>query len=212
MRRPRVRAGERQRPYRLVSGGVHFGFEYDRPTTRRRRACAAASRTRHLTGGHADVAYGLVDDDERRLRRPVVSGGCDPGGMIPWNLLDLDKALRASWAADTCSPDDQADWQSGNPAWGHCDITALIVNDVFGGDLIVGEVHRDETQHGFHWWNRLPSGVELDLTREQFQHGQTVTAARVVERPAGPLPRRWEEYLLLRERVIKHLGPLPEPV
>lgn len=143
---------------------------------------------------------------------PVVSGGCDADGVTPWNLLDLDKALRASWAADTCSPDDQADWQPGNPAWGHCDITALIVNDVFGGDLIVGEVHRDGTQRGFHWWNRLPSGVELDLTREQFQHGQTVTASRVVERPPGPLPRRWEEYLLLRERVIKHLGPLPEAV
>jgi hypothetical protein len=37
-----------------------------------------------------------------------------------------------------------------------------------------------------------------------------VTAARVVERPPGPL-RRWDEYLLLRERVIKHLGHLPEP-
>lgn len=131
--------------------------------------------------------------------------------MIPLNLLDLDKALRAGWAADTCSPDDQADWWPGNPAWGHCDITALIVNDLFGGDLVVGEVYLDGTQHGFHWWNRLPRGVELDLTREQFRHGQTVAAARVVERPPGPLPRRWEEYLLLRERVAKHLGLLPEP-
>ncbi|MGW9030780.1 YunG family protein [Streptomyces sp. NPDC055722] len=132
--------------------------------------------------------------------------------MTPWNLIDLDRALRAGWAADTCSPDDQANWQQSNPAWGHCDITALIVNDVFGGDLMVGEVHLEGTQHGFHWWNRLPSGVELDLTREQFQRGQTITAVRVVERPPGPLPRRWEEYLLLRERVIEHLGSLPEPV
>lgn len=133
--------------------------------------------------------------------------------MTPWNLLDLDKALRAGWAADTCSPDDLADWQPDNPACGHCDITALIVNDVFGGDLMVGEVYLpDGAQRGFHWWNRLPSGVELDLTREQFQDGQTVAAARVVERPPGPLPRRWEEYLLLRERVTEHLGRLPEPV
>jgi hypothetical protein len=131
--------------------------------------------------------------------------------MIPWSLLDLDKALRAGWAADTCSPDDRADWQPGNPAWGHCDITALIVNDVFGGDLMVGEVHLDGSRRGFHWWNKLSSGVELDLTREQFQHGQTVTAARVVERPPGQLPRRWDEYLLLRGRVLKHLGHLPEP-
>ncbi|MCJ1681524.1 hypothetical protein MTF65_30045 [Streptomyces sp. APSN-46.1] len=131
--------------------------------------------------------------------------------MIPWNLLDLDRALRASWAADTCSPDNQAEWQPRNPAWGHCDITALIVNDIFGGDLMLGEVHLDGDQHGFHWWNRLPGGTELDLTHEQFQLGQTVTEARVIERPPGPLPRRWDEYLLLRKRVIEHLGHLPEP-
>ncbi|WP_455569109.1 YunG family protein [Streptomyces echinatus] len=144
-------------------------------------------------------------------RDRIVSGGWDASGMIPWNLLVLDKALRASWAADTCSPDDQADWQPSNPAWGHCDITALIVNDIFGGDLMVGEVHLNGDQRGFHWWNRLPSGVELDLTHEQFLHGQTVSAARVVQRPPGPLTRRGEEYLLLRERVVKHLGHLPEP-
>ncbi|EEP74913.1 hypothetical protein MCAG_05240 [Micromonospora sp. ATCC 39149] len=132
--------------------------------------------------------------------------------MAPWNLLDLDKALRVSWAADTCSPDDQADWQPSNPAWGHCDITALIVNDVFRGDLVVGKVYLGAVQRGFHWWNRLSSGVELDLTREQFQAGQSIEEARVVERPVGPLPRRWQEYLLLRERVGKHLGALPEPI
>lgn len=130
--------------------------------------------------------------------------------MIPWNLLDLDRALRASWAADTCSSDDQPEWTPGNPAWGHCDITALIVNDVFGGDLVRGEVHVGGDQRGFHRWNRLSSGVELDLMREQFQRGEHVTAASVVDRPPGPL-RRWEEYLLLRERVMGHLGRLPEP-
>lgn len=133
--------------------------------------------------------------------------------MIPWNLLAIDKALRASWATDTCSPDDlaRAGWQPDNPALGHCDVTALIVNDIFGGDLMVGEVWLDGEQHGFHWWNRLPSGIELDLTREQFQLGQTVTAARVVERLPGPTRHRWSEYLLLRERVIGRLGHLPEP-
>jgi hypothetical protein len=138
---------------------------------------------------------------------------CDWGGAVPAVPACILEPLREEFlalllAADTCSPDDRADWQPRNPAWGHCDITALIVNDIFGGDLMVGEVHLDGDQHGFHWWNRLPSGVELDLTHEQFQRGQTVTATRVVERPPGPLPRRWDEYLLLRKRVIEHLGRL----
>ncbi|MBQ0825179.1 YunG family protein [Streptomyces tagetis] len=131
--------------------------------------------------------------------------------MPPWDLLTIDRALRAGWAADTCSPDDaaRAPWQPGNPAWGQCDITALLVHDVFGGDLVVGEVYQGAEQHGHHWWNRLPSGVELDLTREQFRDGQTVTAPRVVRRPPGPPPRRRAEYLRLRERVAAHLGHLP---
>ncbi|WP_455770508.1 YunG family protein [Streptomyces goshikiensis] len=50
-------------------------------------------------------------------------------------------------------------------------------------------------------------GVFVDLTREQFRLGQTVTAGRVMgKRPAGRLPRRWEEYQVLRRRVFERLG------
>ncbi|MFJ9033958.1 hypothetical protein ACIRQP_36870 [Streptomyces sp. NPDC102274] len=92
------------------------------------------------------------------------------------------------------SPRSRCHWRrviAGQSAWGHCDITALIVPDIFGGDLVVGEVHQDGEPQGVRrWkWNRLPHGVELGLTREQFQHGWAVTAARVVERPPSS-PRR----------------------
>jgi hypothetical protein len=141
-----------------------------------------------------------------------------PYGMLPamhptpWTLTGLDQALRASWAADTCSPDDieREAWHPDNPAWGHCDITALVVHDLFGGDLLVAEVHHSGERAGYHWWNRLPSGLELDLTREQFRAGQTVGDPCPVHRPPGPLPRRHSEYALLRARVATHLGPLPE--
>ncbi|MFF2629938.1 hypothetical protein ACFVUN_29760 [Kitasatospora griseola] len=132
--------------------------------------------------------------------------------MTPWNLLDLDRALRAGWAADTCSPDDllRAGWGPENPAWGQCDITTLVVHDLFGGELLVGKVYLGGEQQGFHWWNRLPSGAELDLTLEQFRDGQTVTEGRVLARPVGPTRHRWAEYLLLRERVGERLGGFPE--
>jgi hypothetical protein len=133
----------------------------------------------------------------------------------PLTLTALDQALRASWAADTCSPDDvaRAAWHPGNPAWGHCDITALVVHDLFGGDLLVAEVHHAGEQAGYHLWNRLASGVELDLTRDQFRDGQTVGEPRILPRRPGPLPRRSLEYALLRDRVAARLGgPLPLPV
>jgi hypothetical protein len=124
----------------------------------------------------------------------------------------VERALRASWAADTCSPDDldRAGWHAGNPAWGHCDVTALVVNDIFGGDFVVGAVYLGAEQHGYHTWNRLASGVDIDLTRDQFRDGQVVRELRVAVRPAdrGGHPR-YAAYDLLRERVAARLGPLP---
>ena len=86
------------------------------------------------------------------------------------SMAEIDSAVRASWAADTCSADDavRAPWAADNPAWGHCDITALVLHDLLGGNLMVGEVHLDGEQHGYHWWNRLDSRAEIDLTRVQF--------------------------------------------
>ncbi|GIF49203.1 hypothetical protein DFJ67_7851 [Asanoa ferruginea] len=123
-------------------------------------------------------------------------------------LSDIERAVRASWAADTCSPDDvaRAAWTPDNPAWGHCDITALLVSDVFGGDLMLGEVHLDGIQHGYHWWNRLAGGIEIDLTRSQFRLGQVISGARPVPRPVGRPKRRYAEYELLRQRVDARLG------
>ena len=134
-------------------------------------------------------------------------------GMTSWSLTEIEAAVRATWAADTCSPDDEArfGWGPENPALGHCDITALVVNDLFGGDLVVAEVFRDGEQEGYHWWNRLDNGLELDLTRDQFQLGQTLSAVRVVARPVGPTRRRHAEYLVFRERLSRRLNPLPTP-
>lgn len=132
-----------------------------------------------------------------------------PAGANPLTLTGIDAALRGAWSADTCSPDDAArtPWTADNPAWGHCDITTLVVHDMLGGDLLVGEVWSAEgEQQGFHWWNRLASGVELDLTREQFLLGQRVTAPRSVTRPPGRLPRRHAEYELLRQRFTEEVS------
>jgi hypothetical protein len=140
-----------------------------------------------------------------------VVGSAHTLAVTPWTLDTIEAALRASWAADTCSPDDlaRAGWHAGNPAWGQCDITALVVHDLLGGDLMLGDVRRGAERHGYHWWNRLASGVEIDLTRSQFVDGQEVVAARPVARPASPPQRRLKEYRLLRERVAARLGPLP---
>jgi len=74
---------------------------------------------------------------------------------------DLEQAIRRSWSADTTV---DHDWTPQLASKGQCAVTALVVQDYLGGDLLrasVGEVT--------HYWNRLPDGTILDLTRDQFR-------------------------------------------
>ena len=120
-------------------------------------------------------------------------------------LERIEAALRASWSDETCDPVDRP-WSPANPAKGQCGVTALVVHDLLGGDLVVAEVlHADGTRQGDHTWNRLPDGTEVDLTAEQFRAGEVVQPGRVVERPPGPPRRCVDEYELLRTRVLARL-------
>lgn len=116
-------------------------------------------------------------------------------------------ALRESWSAETCDPVDLPAWCQANKARGQCGSTALVINDLLGGDLMIAEVlWPDGSRQGFHYWNLLPDGSEVDLTREQFTEGEVVQAGQVVKRPPGPPNRCREQYELLRRRVLLRLG------
>lgn len=119
-------------------------------------------------------------------------------------LAELEHAIRRSWGADTCAPEDRPNWTPGNPARGQCGVTALVVNDLLGGDLVRGEVHVDGQRVDFHWWNRFGDGVDVDLTREQFTAGEVVVAGTVIARQPR-LKRLVAEYELLRDRVHRAL-------
>ncbi|WP_405693525.1 hypothetical protein [Streptomyces sp. NBC_01185] len=124
--------------------------------------------------------------------------------MEPLLLTDIEAAVRSSWGADTTTPAHRPLWDPGNPARDQCGVTALVVNDLLGGDLIRGEVRVDGERVDFHWWNRLGRGVEIDLTREQFGAHEIVSGGVVVERPAE-IVRLREEYEVLSTRVLERL-------
>ncbi|URM90799.1 hypothetical protein LUW75_13335 [Streptomyces sp. MRC013] len=126
----------------------------------------------------------------------------------PLLLTDIEQAVRSSWDADTCTPEFRARWRPDNPARDQCGVTAMVLNDLLGGELIRGEVLVDGVRTDYHWWNRLGMGVEVDLTREQFGPEEIVTGGVVVPRPPK-LVRLREEYELLRERVAEKLGKRP---
>ncbi|MBB2946730.1 hypothetical protein FB565_006498 [Actinoplanes lutulentus] len=109
--------------------------------------------------------------------------------------------LRASWGADTCDPHDLPDWHPGNPSRGQCGVTALLVQDLLGGDLILGEVFKNGHKVGHHYWNRLPSGEETDFTADQFHPGEQIVGGEVQHRPPGAPKRCRARYQLLSNRV-----------
>ena len=122
------------------------------------------------------------------------------------NVELLRPALRAAWGPDTCDPHDLAKWQPDNPARGQCGTTALVVQDLLGGELFLGEVRINGVKIGHHWWNRLPDGTTVDLTADQFQPGETVTGGEIRHRPPDAPTRCRGQYELLRHRVLGALA------
>ena len=76
-------------------------------------------------------------------------------------LVALRVELESCWCADTSFWPEL--WTPAHPSVGQCAVTALVVSDRFGGEIL-----RTVNQDVVHYWNRL-SGVDVDLTRDQFE-------------------------------------------
>lgn len=98
------------------------------------------------------------------------------------------------------------EWTPGNPSRDQCGMTALVVQDILGGDLIIAEVHVEGTQIGHHYWNRLPDGSEVDLTADQFRPDEKVVGGTVIARPPDAPRYHRDHYELLRRRVLEALA------
>lgn len=112
--------------------------------------------------------------------------------------VDLARALRASWQRDTSSDPDR--WEAANAAFGQCAVTALVVQDFLGGELLrttVGDVS--------HYWNELGSGDELDLTRHQFAIYQPKGRYRRTREYVLSFPETRYRYARLLKRVVDFL-------
>ncbi|MFE7117711.1 hypothetical protein ACFU99_20075 [Streptomyces sp. NPDC057654] len=122
-------------------------------------------------------------------------------------LADIERAILGSWSAETCTPEYRSRWTPDNPARDQCGVTAMVLNDLVGGELLRGEVRVGGERVDYHWWNRLGMGVEIDLTREQFVPEETVTEGIAIPRPPGSeWARLREEYELLHGRVMEKLA------
>jgi hypothetical protein len=105
--------------------------------------------------------------------------------------------LRDAWTGDTSV---DSSWTPTCPALGQCAVTALVVQDYLGGDLM-----RCEVEGTSHYWN-LVDGVEIDLTRSQFNHFLPRHIAVRSRDYVLSSPDTMRRYETLRARVARILG------
>lgn len=66
-------------------------------------------------------------------------------------------ALERSWSEASARQ-----WQADNPALGQCNVTALLIHDLYGGDIL-----KTPLPAGDHFYN-LIDGERVDCTASQF--------------------------------------------
>ena len=127
--------------------------------------------------------------------------------MSEFTVAEVSAAIVASWSRETCyARDDYIDrGRSGDQSRGQCGTTSLVLNDYFGGELVVADVFVDDQKDGVHYWNRLPDGQIVDLTKLQFLSNETLGTAKVLKRSPGSPVNGLAQYSLLKERVANFL-------
>lgn len=110
--------------------------------------------------------------------------------------------IRKAWCAETSSADD---YDGSIPSDGQCAVTALVVQDWLGGELIRAEVQG--AGGASHYWNLIPDMGEIDLTRDQFPRewaiprGDIVPRSRLLEGNRATNSRTPQRYELLKQRI-----------
>ena len=129
--------------------------------------------------------------------------------MTDYELSGLEEAIRRSWSRETTS--DPERWNPENPAWGQCAVTALVINDYLGGEMVWAEATLPEGRTISHYFN-LVDGKEVDVTREQFPKGTVIpTGVEKKKQYASTreyvlsFPATQQRYEILKKKVTENV-------
>jgi len=116
---------------------------------------------------------------------------------------ELETIINKSWSKETSS---ELNWSHDNAALGQCAVTALVIDDYLGGEIVWAE---DPLSNGTksHYFNKI-NGQEIDWTRKQFPKGTII--------PEG-IPKTKEfsttrEYILSYPQTVKRYEILKKRV
>lgn len=77
--------------------------------------------------------------------------------MPKFHEKEIREVLKKSWSIHSSTK-----WTPANPAKGQCGVTALVVQDLLGG-----EIRKTLLSEGWHYYNEI-SGKRMDFTDSQF--------------------------------------------
>lgn len=118
-------------------------------------------------------------------------------------LNSLQEILVKCYSKDTAYPLNIELWNSKNPTCGQCAITAVIIQDYFGGTIHRIKMKDNET----HYFNIL-DGKIVDFTKEQYElyniviqyePNELISRERILSNPNTN-----KRYNILKERVEKY--------
>ena len=115
-------------------------------------------------------------------------------------LKNLEDAIKSSWGKDTCYPASANEWTKKNPAFGQCAVTAIVVQDYLGGEIL-------SCKSLHHYYNQLPNFTIIDLTKSQFPDGTLIksdgpaTRNYLLNGESAERAKTRERYEILKKRV-----------
>jgi hypothetical protein len=105
---------------------------------------------------------------------------------------DVQRVLGKAWSLSTASQ-----WTADNPAAGQCNVTSLLIHELFGGDLL-----KMPLPAGDHFYNRI-GGRRHDFTAGQFD--QPIAYMDVpTNRADAELGATGEQLAELRATFLEH--------
>lgn len=102
----------------------------------------------------------------------------------------LSKAMLKSWSLESSSK-----WSGENPANGQCGVTALVVNEILGG-----EIKKTLLPEGWHYYNHI-NGKRYDFTASQFKEA-IVYSDISSNRDEAFMDTNEMQYSYLKQRVL----------
>lgn len=121
--------------------------------------------------------------------------------MVPLRILE---AIKSSWCADsTYVPESYIAMSI--PSWGQCTVTALVLQDYMGGEIVRVESYKDGFKLTSHYFNRFPDH-DIDITRNQFEDGTHLFDEELRDRKVLLENKDlWERYKVLSEGVLSRM-------